>query len=151
MLWVQRVIRLAAKPRGIHLVTEEILAQLPELGQVRVGLLHVFLRHTSASLAINENADPSVRSDMERFLRRLVPEDPRLYEHTVEGPDDMTSHIKSVLLGCSLLIPVMDGRLGLGTWQGIYLCEHRERARPRTLIATLWGEGRDAADGSIRR
>jgi secondary thiamine-phosphate synthase enzyme len=117
-----------------------VLGHLPEIQRLRVGMLHLFLQHTSASLAINENADPTVRTDMERFLRRLVPEEPQLYEHTVEGPDDMTSHIKSVLIGCSLLIPVVEGRLGLGTWQGIYLCEHRQRARPRTLIATLWGE-----------
>ncbi|MEN3026635.1 MAG: secondary thiamine-phosphate synthase enzyme YjbQ [Chlorobiota bacterium] len=140
MVWYQRQLKLGPKGRGIHLVTEEILQQLPELRRLRRGMLHLFLQHTSASLAINENADPTVRSDLERFLRRLVPEDTRLYEHTVEGPDDMTSHIKSVLIGCSLLIPVVEGRLGLGTWQGIYLCEHRERARARSLIATLWGE-----------
>ncbi|MCS6966797.1 MAG: secondary thiamine-phosphate synthase enzyme YjbQ [Candidatus Kapabacteria bacterium] len=140
MVWYQRQLRLSPKGRGIHLVTEEILQQLPELRGLRRGVLHLFLQHTSASLAINENADPTVRSDLERFLRRLVPEDTHLYEHTVEGPDDMTSHIKSVLIGCSLIIPVVEGQLGLGTWQGIYLCEHRERARARSLIATLWGE-----------
>ncbi|GBD07523.1 hypothetical protein HRbin21_01352 [bacterium HR21] len=142
MVWYQRRIQLAPKARGIHLVTQEILQQLPELQRLRVGMLHLFLQHTSASLALNENADPAVRTDLERFLRRLVPEDERLYEHTVEGPDDMTSHIKSVLIGCSVLIPVVDGRLGLGTWQGIYLCEHRERARARTILATVWGEER---------
>ncbi len=142
MVWYQRSIRLAPKSRGVHLVTEEILRQLPEIESVQRGILHLFLQHTSASLALNENADPTVRSDLERFLRRLVPDDERLYEHTVEGPDDMTSHIKSVLIGCSLLIPVVEGHLGLGRWQGIYLCEHRERARARTVLATLWGEAR---------
>ncbi len=142
MVWYQRRIQLAPKARGIHLVTQEILQHLPELQRLRVGMVHLFLQHTSASLALNENADPAVRTDLERFLRRLVPEDERLYEHTVEGPDDMTSHIKSVLIGCSVLIPVVDGRLGLGTWQGIYLCEHRERARARTILATVWGEER---------
>jgi secondary thiamine-phosphate synthase enzyme len=140
VVWYQRQIQLAPRRRGIHLVTEEILQQLPEVERVQRGLLHLFLQHTSASLAINENADPAVRGDLERFLRRLVPEQEQLYEHVGEGPDDMTSHIKSVLIGCSLLIPIVGGRLGLGTWQGIYLCEHREWAPARKLWATLWGE-----------
>lgn len=140
MVWYQRLITLAPRKRGIHLVTDEILRHLPELQRIRIGLLHLFLQHTSASLAINEGADPAVRSDMERFLQRLVPEDTRLYEHQAEGPDDMTSHIKSTLIGCSLLIPVVQGMLGLGRWQGIYLCEHRQLARGRQVVATIWGE-----------
>jgi len=135
----QTRIQLAAQPRGFHLVTREILAQLPELGDFKVGLLHLFLLHTSASLTINENADPDVRTDMETALNHVVPEDLE-YVHTLEGPDDMPAHVKSSLMGSGLLIPVSGGELVLGTWQGIYLCEHRNRGGSRALVATLQGE-----------
>jgi secondary thiamine-phosphate synthase enzyme len=139
-MWVQREIELRARPRGFHLVTREVLAELPELGELRVGLLHLFIRHTSASLTLNENASPDVRDDFESYFHAAVPEDAPYWTHTVEGPDDMPAHIKASVLGPSLSLPVGDGRLALGTWQGIYLCEHRARGGPRSLIATLWGE-----------
>lgn len=138
--WLQKEIRLTAQPRGFHLVTREVLEQLPELRKYRVGLLHLFIRHTSASLSINENADPDVRGDLERHFNHMVPENQPYYEHTLEGPDDMPAHIKTVLIGSSLSIPVQQGELNLGTWQGIYLCEHRDQAGGRTLVATLQGE-----------
>ncbi len=139
MAWFQREIRLAPRRRGFHLVTDEVLAALPELRQVRVGVLHVFLRHTSAALTINENADPDVPRDLEASFDHLAPED-FPHRHTVEGPDDMPAHVKCSLLGSSVSIPVRDGRLCLGTWQGIYLCEHRNRAAGRSLVLTLHGE-----------
>lgn len=139
MLWVQRQIALSPRKRGLHLVTDEILAALPELRTVQVGLLHLFLQHTSASLIINENADADVRRDLEAALNQLAPED-FPYVHTIEGPDDMPAHVKSALLGCEVTIPVSAGRLQLGTWQGVYLCEHRNRAGRRNVIATLWGQ-----------
>lgn len=139
MAWHQRSLQLRARPRGCHLVTAEVLAQLPELATVNMGLLHLLLLHTSAALTINENADSDVRVDLEQALNRLAPED-EPYTHTMEGPDDMPAHIKASLLGCSLTLPVRAGRLVLGTWQGIYLCEHRDRGGPRQLFATLWGE-----------
>lgn len=139
-MWVQKHIRLVARPRGFHLVTDEILRDLAELKNCRVGLLHVLIRHTSASLTINENADPSVRRDFERFFNRAVPENEPYYEHDDEGSDDLPAHIKSSLLGSSLTIPVTDGQLNLGTWQGIYLCEHRNHGGSRSLIITLQGE-----------
>lgn len=138
--WSQSMITLRARARGFHLVTEEVCAALPALSQVKVGLLHLFIRHTSASLAINENADPDVRGDLERHFNVMVPERAPHYEHTLEGPDDMPAHIKSVLIGPELMIPVKEGRLQLGTWQGIYLCEHRDQGGARTLVATLQGE-----------
>lgn len=134
---------LKEKKRGFHLVTEEILRELVELGEVRVGLLHLFIQHSSASLCINENADPSVRRDMERFFLKRVPDvgaGDMDYEHDYEGVDDMPAHIKSVLIGSALAIPVYDGRLNLGTWQGIYLGEHRIQGGRRNIIATLHGE-----------
>lgn len=140
MAWFQRQIALGAKPRGFNLVTLEVVQQLPELSNIRVGLFHLFIQHTSASLAINENADPTVRVDMETHFNRSVPEDGDYYQHTLEGPDDMTSHIKSVLIGNSVSIPITNGRLNLGTWQGIYLCEHRNRGGSRRLVATIQGE-----------
>jgi secondary thiamine-phosphate synthase enzyme len=139
-MWLQREISLGARPRGFHLVTREVLGELPELGDVRVGLLHLFIRHTSASLTLNENASPDVRDDFESWFDAAVPEDAPYWTHTVEGPDDMPAHIKASVLGPSLSLPVSRGRLALGTWQGIYLCEHRERGGPRSLLATLWGE-----------
>lgn len=139
-MWVQHDIRLAPKARGFHLVTDEVLAQMPELRQVNVGLLHVFIKHTSASLTLNENADPTVRQDFVAFFDRLVPENEPYYRHTYEGDDDMPAHLKSSLLGNSLTLPVRRGRLNIGTWQGIYLCEHRNHGGGRTLVVTLQGE-----------
>jgi secondary thiamine-phosphate synthase enzyme len=126
-------------PRGFHLVTNEVLAQAPDLRNCEVGLLQLFIQHTSASLAINENADPDVRGDLERHFNVMVPERAPHYVHTQEGPDDMPAHIKGVLIGPSLTIPVANGHLALGTWQGIYLCEHREHAGGRRIVATLQG------------
>ena len=142
-MWTQREIRLDARPRGFHLVTGEIVAALPELRELGVGLLNLFIRHTSASLTINENASPDVRRDFESHFNAAVPEDARYWTHTMEGPDDMPAHIKASLLGPSLTIPVNAGRLALGTWQGIYLCEHRDRGGPRSLVATLQGSADD--------
>lgn len=139
-MWFQKEITLQAKRRGFHLVTREILSELPELQMLSVGILNVFIKHTSASLTINENADPTVRQDFESFFNRAVPENEPYYEHTDEGSDDMPSHLKSSLLGCSLNIPITNGKLNLGIWQGIYLCEHRNHGGSRTLILTLNGE-----------
>lgn len=140
MEFLQKTIRLKTRPRGFHVVTREIADQLPELRQYRVGLLHLFIQHTSASLTINENVSPDVRSDLEEHLNHIVPEDAPYYEHTIEGSDDMPAHIKSSLLGSGLTIPIGEGRLLLGTWQGIYLGEHRDHGGARTLIATIIGE-----------
>lgn len=139
-MWLQKVIRLNPRKRGFHLVTDELLRALPEIGQFQCGLLHLFIRHTSASLVINENADPTVRRDLEVHLRQLIPDGAAHYLHTAEGGDDMPGHIKACLIGSSVSIPVGDGRLLLGTWQGIYLGEHREQAGARTLVATINGE-----------
>ena len=139
-MWLQKSVKLQAKSRGFHLVSDEILEALPEILSINVGLLHLFLQHTSASLSINENADSSVRRDMESHFNQLAPEDASYYEHTYEGSDDMPAHIKSVLLGCEMSLPIAQGRLQLGTWQGIYLGEHRNSANSRILIATLAGE-----------
>jgi secondary thiamine-phosphate synthase enzyme len=140
-LWLQRTIELEAQPRGFHLVTEEILDALPELGELSVGMLHLLIQHTSASLALNENASPEVRRDFRAWFDQAVPERAPYWTHTLEGDDDMPAHVKAALLGPSLTLPVRDGRLGLGTWQGIYLCEHRDRGGPRSVVATAWGEG----------
>lgn len=139
MTFIQKEIQLRSYPRGFHIITQEVQQALEELGQVEAGLLHVFIKHTSASLSINENADPTVREDFESFFNRTVPENTKLYKHTLEGSDDMTSHIKASLLGASVSIPVTNGRLNLGTWQGIYLCEHRNYGGRRTLLLTLCG------------
>lgn len=139
-MWVQREVRLEARPRGFHLVTREIIGALPELAQLRVGILHLLIRHTSASLALNENASPDVRRDFETWFNEAVPERASYWTHTLEGPDDMPAHVKAALLGPSLTLPVSSGRLALGTWQGIYLCEHRNRGGSRTVVATAWGE-----------
>ena len=138
-MWLQREIRLSARPRGFHLVTEEVMRQVPEIAEIAVGLAHIFIQHTSASLALNENADPTVRQDMESHFNHMVPENASYYVHTTEGPDDMPAHIKAVLLGSSLTIPISGGRLNLGTWQGIYLCEHRNHGGARRLVVTLQG------------
>jgi secondary thiamine-phosphate synthase enzyme len=140
MAWIQREIILAPRPRGFHLITREVLDQAPEVSRFAVGLAHLFLQHTSASLALNENADPDVRRDMEAYFDRAVPENAPYFRHTLEGPDDMPAHIKAVLLGSSLSLPIRRGRLHLGTWQGIYLCEHRNHGGPRRLVLTLHGE-----------
>jgi len=142
MEWVQKVLSLKARPRGFHVVTREVLEQLPDLGQFEVGFLHLFIQHTSASLTINENVSPDVRRDLERHLNVLVPEDAPHYEHTLEGPDDMPAHIKASLFGAGLTIPVGNGQLLLGTWQGIYLCEHRNHEGSRQVVATLVGRKR---------
>lgn len=139
-MWTQRDIRLPARNRGFHLVTGEVTAAVPEIGRIGVGLLHLLIRHTSASLALNENASPDVRRDFETWFSAAVPEGADYWTHTSEGPDDMPAHVKAALLGPSLTLPVRDGRLALGTWQGIYLCEHRDRGGERTLVATLCGE-----------
>ena len=139
MAWFQEAFELPAKRRGFHLVTAEISAKLPQLGNVRVGLLHLFLQHTSASLSINENADSDVPLDLETSFSAIAPED-FPYRHTCEGPDDMPAHVKASLLGASLTIPIREGRLALGTWQGIYLCEHRNHGGRRRVVATIWGE-----------
>jgi secondary thiamine-phosphate synthase enzyme len=140
-MWLQREIRLAPRERGFHLVTREVLDALPELGQLEVGMLHLLIRHTSASLALNENASPDVRRDFETWFNQVVPERAPFWTHTLEGPDDMPAHIKAALLGPTLTLPVARGRLALGTWQGIYLCEHRNRGGSRSVAATAWGEG----------
>ena len=144
-MWVQREIRLEPRPRGFHLVTREVLEELPELRSVDVGLLHLLIRHTSASLALNENASPDVRRDFESWFDQAVPERAPYWTHTFEGPDDMPSHVKAALLGPALTLPVSRGRLALGTWQGIYLCEHRDRGGSRSLMATIWGSDSDRA------
>jgi secondary thiamine-phosphate synthase enzyme len=139
MPWTQQTVTLPARERGFHLITREILANLPELARISTGLLHVFIQHTSASLTINENADPDVQADLETSFSAIAPED-FPYQHTMEGPDDMPAHVKAALLGSSVTIPVANGQLCLGTWQGIYLCEHRNNGGRRRLVLTLWGE-----------
>jgi secondary thiamine-phosphate synthase enzyme len=138
MSWSQHTITLEPRPRGIHLVTNEITAKLP-LSELRIGLAHIFIRHTSASLTLNENASPDVRRDFETWLNAAIPEQ-FAWTHTLEGADDMPAHIKAALMGTSLTLPIARGRLALGTWQGIYLCEHRDRGGPRSLLVTLNGE-----------
>jgi len=139
-MWKQNEIRLQSLSRGFHLITHEVVNALPEMGGMRVGLLHLLIEHTSASLTLNENASPDVRRDFETWFSRAVPEGADFWTHTLEGDDDMPAHIKASLLGPTLTLPIRDGRLVLGTWQGIYVCEHRNAAGPRTLLATLWGE-----------
>lgn len=139
-MWRQTEILLTARPRGFHLVTREILQSLPNLQDYSLGLAHFFLQHTSASLAINENADPSVRVDMESYFNRSIPENAPYFTHTLEGADDMPAHLKAVMIGPELTIPIKKGKLLLGTWQGIYLCEHRNHGGPRRILATLTGE-----------
>ncbi len=141
-MWVQHEIVLPSHTRGFHLITRDILVNVPELKMIDVGLLHLFIQHTSASLTINENADPDVRHDMEAYFSKAVPENEPYFLHTLEGSDDMPAHIKASLLGPQVTLPVKQGRLALGIWQGIYLCEHRNHGGSRTLIATLNGEPR---------
>lgn len=139
-MWLQRNITLRQKPRGFHLVTEEILANIPELTNIQIGLLHLFIKHTSASLTINENADPTVRSDFESHLNVMIPENAPYYQHTYEGSDDMPAHIKASILGNSVSLPITQGALNLGTWQGVYLGEHRDYGGSRTIVATVQGQ-----------
>jgi secondary thiamine-phosphate synthase enzyme len=139
MPWTQRQLELRPRERGFHIITRDVLAELPELSHIKTGLLHLFLQHTSASLSINENADSDVPRDLESSFNAIAPES-FPYRHTCEGPDDMPAHVKCAMLGCSLSIPISNGRLCLGTWQGIYLCEHRNHAGKRKLIATICGE-----------
>jgi secondary thiamine-phosphate synthase enzyme len=139
-MWVQRTIQLRAQPRGFHLVTAEVLDALPELGEIAIGTLQLLIQHTSASLALSENASPEVRRDFEAWFNRAVPEGAPYWTHTLEGEDDMPAHIKAALLGPSLTLPITGGRLALGTWQGIYLCEHRDHGGSRSLVATATGQ-----------
>ena len=139
-MWIQKEIILQQKKRGFHLVTNEILNLIPEIRKISVGLLHVFIQHTSASLTLNENADPDVRVDMESHFNEIAPENAPYYIHTTEGSDDMPAHIKASLLDSSVTIPISNGRLNLGTWQGIYLCEHRNYGGARNIVVTINGE-----------
>jgi secondary thiamine-phosphate synthase enzyme len=138
-MWVQREISLEPRSRGFHLVTREIVDALPELSDVTIGLLHLLIQHTSASLTLNENASPDVRRDFESYFNAAVPAGAPYWTHTLEGDDDMPAHVKASLLGVSLTLPISQGRLALGTWQGIYLCEHRNRGGSRSVMATIWG------------
>ena len=139
-VWIQRHIELRARPRGFHVVTSEIVDAVPELGSMSVGVANVFLQHTSASLTLNENASPDVRRDFAAWFDRAVPDGAGYFAHTLEGPDDMPAHIKASLTGSSLTIPVSGGSLALGTWQGIYLCEHRDSGGPRRVVFTAFGD-----------
>ena len=143
-MWWQGEIAITTRGRGFHRLTEAVLAKVREAG-VQTGLCHVFLRHTSASLCISENADPEVQRDLERFAERLAPDGDPLFQHDAEGPDDMPAHVRSLAFGYELTVPIAHGRLGLGTWQGIYLWEHRQQGRRRELIVTLCGEQRAAS------
>ncbi|WP_339617803.1 secondary thiamine-phosphate synthase enzyme YjbQ [uncultured Gilvimarinus sp.] len=138
-MWQQTKFSLTPRTRGFHLITDEVERQLPDISQLKCGLLHLFIQHTSASLSINENADPTVRIDLESHFNEFVPERAPYYRHDYEGDDDMPAHIKSSILGVSVSVPISDGRLNLGVWQGIYLCEHRNRAGARQLVATVQG------------
>lgn len=141
-IWQQYLVTLKARRRGFHLVTQEITSALTQLAQIDVGFANLFIQHTSASLTINENADPTVREDFESYFNHAVRENEPYYQHTFEGPDDMPAHLKTSLLGASHVIPIQDGRLALGTWQGIYLCEHRDHPSPRRVLVTLTGRAR---------
>lgn len=138
-MWIQKTITLAPKSRGFHIITNDVLENIPELKDLRTGILHLFIKHTSASLTINENADPTVRTDFESHFNMLAPENQSYYQHTFEGSDDIPAHLKASLLGSSVSIPITDGRLNLGTWQGIYLCEHRNHGSDRELVLTIQG------------
>ena len=140
MNWIQKEIQISRKSRGFHLITQDILSSFSELSQINRGILQVFIQHTSASLTINENADSTVRSDFEAHFNEMIPENQPYYRHTMEGSDDIPAHLKSSILGSSIQVPITSGSLNLGTWQGIYLCEHRNHSGPRTLVLTAWGE-----------
>ncbi|MDE0587300.1 MAG: secondary thiamine-phosphate synthase enzyme YjbQ [Candidatus Marinimicrobia bacterium] len=139
-MWIQKEISLNPRQRGFHLITDEVLKHLPEVQEIEVGTMQVFIKHTSASLTINEDADPTVRDDFESHFNQMVPENAPYYQHTFEGPDDMPAHLKSSILGSSVSIPITDGKLNLGIWQGIYLCEHRNRGGSRKLVVTIQGK-----------
>ena len=139
-MWIQKTITLSSKSRGFHIITPDVINQIPAIEKIKTGMLHLFIKHTSASLTINEDADPTVRTDFESHFNMLVPENKSYYQHTFEGPDDMPAHLKASLLDSSVSIPITDGKLNLGTWQGIYLCEHRDRGSARKLVATIHGE-----------
>jgi len=139
-MWFQKEVKLKSRSRGFHLVTDEILHQIPEISTLSIGMMNLFIKHTSASLTINENADPTVRQDFESYFSRAVPEDEPYYKHTYEGSDDLPAHFKNSLLGCNVNIPITDGKLNMGIWQGIYLCEHRNYGTARTVVVTLQGE-----------
>ncbi len=136
----QQSLQLNAKKRGFHIITSEIVYSLPQITEIKTGILQVFIQHTSASLSINENADPTVRKDFETYFNKAVPENDPNYLHDEEGPDNMPAHLKAAMLGCSVMVPIRNGRLALGTWQGVYLCEHRNHGGQRSLIITAWGE-----------
>ena len=140
IMWIQKEIQLQARSRGFHIITDEVLAQLPELQNINIGMMNIFIKHTSASLTINENADPTVREDFEAYFNRVAPENEPYYKHTLEGSDDLPAHFKSSMLGASLNIPLSNGRLNMGTWQGIYLGEHRNYGGSRTVVVTISGE-----------
>jgi secondary thiamine-phosphate synthase enzyme len=139
-MWIQKEMQLRPRARGFHLITDEVVGHLSELSNIKIGLLNILIKHTSASLTINENADPSVRKDFESYFNRAVPENESYYTHDEEGSDDMPAHLKASLLGASINIPISSGQLNLGVWQGIYLCEHRNEGGSRTLVLTLHGE-----------
>jgi secondary thiamine-phosphate synthase enzyme len=140
MSWYQKEISLDSSSRGFHLITEVVVSQFPELKKIKIGLMHIFIKHTSASITLNENYDPDVRSDMEKYFNKTVKENEPWYDHNSEGLDDMPAHIKSTIIGNSLTIPITNGHLNLGTWQGIYLCEHRNNGGSRKIIVTVFGE-----------
>ena len=140
MKWSQKEIILPSYPRGYHIITHVIENELEKLNEINTGIAHIFIKHTSASLTINEDADPTVRSDFESHMNKMVPENAPYYKHTLEGPDDMPAHLKNAILGCSLTIPITEGEFNLGTWQGIYLCEHRNRGGKRKILVTINGE-----------
>ena len=139
-MWIQKEISLNPRPRGFHLITNEILQNIQEIGDISIGTMEIFIKHTSASLTINEDADPTVRDDFESHFNQIVPENAPYYKHTIEGPDDMPSHLKSSILGSSVTIPITNGTLNLGTWQGIFLCEHRNHGSSRSIVLTLTGK-----------
>ena len=139
-MWIQKEISLNPRQRGFHLITDEVLIHFSEVQEIEIGTMHVFIKHTSGSLTINEDADPIVRDDFESHFNQMVPENAPYYQHTFEGPDDMPAHLKSSILGSSVSIPITDGKLNLGTWQGIYLCEHRNHGGSRKLVVTIQGK-----------
>lgn len=136
----QQALQLQQRRRGFHIITAEIIQAFPQLSEIKTGMLQVFIQHTSASLTLNENADPTVRKDFEMYFNKTVPENDPEYLHDDEGPDDMPAHLKAAMLGSSVMIPIRNGRPALGTWQGVYLCEHRNHGGPRNLLLTAWGE-----------
>lgn len=139
-MWIQKEILLQPRQRGFHLITDEVINNIPELIDISIGSLSIFIKHTSASLTINEDADPTVRIDFESHFNKAVPENAPYYRHTIEGPDDMPAHLKSSILGSSITVPISDGKLNLGTWQGIYLCEHRNKKPTRKIVITINGQ-----------